>query len=191
VIESFVSLWVPNLLSVATIVVLIFTCRAALKQAGAAEELTKSTEKQITASEASALAATEQVEVARRQIAESLRPILTFSNGQLAGHGKFKNEGGGAALNIWWTYGRCGGKISERLELGQRFAPPSGELKINFDKRKMEAQGMLLVYRSLAGITSATQITGSWLDPQSDYLPDVTAWERKITAPFAADPKET
>ena len=182
--------WIPAVLSFVTIVVLVFTCCAALKQAEAAEKLTESTEKQIRANEASAQAAREQVEVARRQIGESLRPILTLSIGLVAGHGTFKNEGGGAALNVWWTYGRCGEKISERLELGQRFAPPSGELKINFDKRKMEAQGLLLIYRSLAGITSATQVTGSWSDPQSDYFPDVTEWERKITAPFTADPKE-
>ena len=91
---SVVVFWVPNLLSVATIIVLSFTWWAVRKQARAADQLTEATKKQIQANEASAQAAREQVEVARRQIAESLRPILTFSTGLLAGEGKFKNEGG-------------------------------------------------------------------------------------------------
>jgi len=188
---SVVVFWVPNLLSVATIIVLSFTWWAVRKQARAADQLTEATKKQIQANEASAQAAREQVEVARRQIAESLRPILTFSTGLLAGEGKFKNEGGGAALDVWWTYGRWGERISERLELGQRFAPPSGELRLDFDKRKMEAKGLILVYRSLAGITSATQVTGSWAKPQSDYFPDVTEWEQKVTARLLPNPKES
>lgn len=187
---SDILLWVPNVLSLVTIVVLVFTWRAALKQARAAEALTESTMQQIRANEASALAAREQVEVARRQITESLRPILTFSSETLAGHGRATNEGNGVALDVWWTYGNWGGKISERFELGRRLAPPGRDLKFRFDKQKMEAKGLLLVYRSLAGITSATSVSGGWLNPQLDYHPDVTEWDNKITVPFAADPRD-
>ena len=182
--------WVPSVLSIVTIVVLIFTWRAALKQAKAAETLTESTKQQIRANEASASAAREQVEVARRQITESLRPILTFLNGTIAGQGCALNEGNGVALDVWWTYGNWGGKISERFELGRRLAPPGRDLRFTFDKQKMEAKGLLIVYRSLAGVTSATSVSGGWLRPLLDYHPDVTEWDCKITAPFATDPKE-
>ena len=188
---SDIAFWVPNVLSLVTIVVLIFTWRAALKQARAAETLTESTKHQIAANEASAQAAREQVEVARRQITESLRPILTFSSDTLAGHGRALNEGNGVALDVWWTYGEWGGKISERFELGRRLAPPGRDLKFKFDKQKMEAKGLLLVYRSLAGITSATYVSGGWLNPQLDYHPDVTEWDCKITAGYAPEPQES
>ena len=64
--------------NVATIIVLFFTCRAAVKQANAAEKLTEATNQQMQTSESLAAAAREQVEVARRQVTESLRPILIF-----------------------------------------------------------------------------------------------------------------
>jgi hypothetical protein len=186
-----VLLWVPNVLSLITILVLIFTWRAALKQARAAEALTESTKQQIRANEASAQAAREQVEVARRQITESLRPILIFSSETLAGHGRAANEGNGVALDVWWTYGSWGGKISERFELGRRIVPPGRDLKFRFDKQKMESKGLLIVYRSLAGITSATSVSGGWLNPQLDYHPDVTEWDCKITAGYTPDRTET
>lgn len=182
---------ISALLNLVTIGVLIPTSRAAFKQAKAAEQLTESTKLQIKASEASALAAGEQVEVARRQITESLRPILTFSVGQLAGNGQVKNEGCGAALDVWWTYGRWGGKISERFELGRRIAPPGGDLNFKFDKQKLESIGLLIVYRSLAGVASATSVTGTWTSPQLEYYPDVTEWEQKVTAQLLPSPKES
>jgi hypothetical protein len=182
-------LWIPNALSLATIVVLIFTWRAALKQARAAETLTQSTKQLMQANEESAKAAREQVEVARRQITESLRPILTFSSTGFVGHGSALNEGNGVALDVWWTYGNWGDRISERFELGRRLAPPGRVLNFTFDKQKMEAKGLLIVYRSLAGVTSATSVSGGWSHPQLDYHPDVTEWDCKITTPFAVDPK--
>jgi hypothetical protein len=179
------------LLNLATLVVLIFTCRAALKQAKAAEELTQSTRQQIEANQASAKAAKEQVEVARRQITEALRPLLTFSNGLLVGDGRAVNEGSGVALDVWWTYGKLGDRPSEHFEMGRRLAPPGGELKFKFEPEKMETKGLILVCRSLAGISSATRVSGDLMHPELEYYPDVTDWDRATWAPLGLGAKAT
>ena len=67
---------VTTSLSLVTIVVLIFTWRAALKQAMAAEKLTEATDQQIQTGAEQAAAARDQVNVAKRQITESLRPLI-------------------------------------------------------------------------------------------------------------------
>jgi hypothetical protein len=71
--------------------------------------------------------------------------------------------------------------------MGRRLAPPGRDLRFSFDKEKMEAKGLLIVHRSLAGVSSATRVTGGWQHPQLDYFPDVTEWDCKITAPYSAD----
>src|SRR5271165_4160523 len=90
-------------LNLATIVVLAFTWRAAVKQAKAAERLTDATDQQIKMSAEQAAAAREQVHVARRQITESLRTILIFSVTDDRGIGKVRSEGGGVALDAWFA----------------------------------------------------------------------------------------
>lgn len=164
---------VPTALNTITIVVLVFTWLAANAQAKAAHKLTEATDEQIKASKASANAAKEQVEVARRQITESLRPILTFRTPSLSGHGEIKNEGAGVALNIWWTYGRIDNPGCEQFETTRKFLPAGAALPLTYDRFRFDAKGLLIFYRSLSGIVSVTAVTGTWSQPEYDYVPDV------------------
>ena len=171
-------------LQIAIFVVLIFTCRAAFKQAEAANKLTEATNKQIKATEDQAKAASEQVEVARRQITESLRPILIARSGGIMGgnnHVKIKNEGAGVALNVWWDYGKPSRRANtpyspKDIDVG--IIPPNTEYTIEVDERKRSAEGLTIIYHSLSGILSATMIDRESAGCKNVYVPEVD-WELK------------
>jgi hypothetical protein len=99
--------WIEIALQAVTIVVLLITWWAVARRARAAEELTKATRLQIKTGQEQAQAAKEQVEVARRHMTESLRPILICKAPppiQIAGGSvqdiEVQNEGAGVALDV-------------------------------------------------------------------------------------------
>lgn len=174
---------VGALLTVVTILVLVITWRAVKRQALASEKLIESTTYQISTSMDQAKAAREQVEVARRQITESLRPILlariglrdTNNKGEIILHLTVKNEGAGAALDAWWTYGKpnqhpYAGHKHGRLGLG--ILAPGIECNISVEDKQAFAYGVLIVYRSLSGILSATEIERESVEGKNIYHPD-------------------
>jgi hypothetical protein len=175
-------------LQVTTIVVLIFTWRAALKQAWAAEQLTKATDQQIKMTADQANAAPEQVEVARRQIAESLRPILVARLGSYgaATPNRFvsiKNEGTGTALNVWWAYGKPTTRPlvahSESM-VGVGILAPWMEHSIAADEGQRSASGISIVYRSFSGVMSVTHIERESSESKNIYYSEVDKDFKKL-----------
>jgi len=177
------------ILQLVTIIVLIFTWLAAWKSARAAEKLTEATERQIQTATEQARAAKEQVEVARRQITESLRPILLLRNSPVPGRvGAYAqdleivltNEGLGVALDVWWAYGEAKGNPSERHWVDIGIIPPKSERSFRAKDSILVQQGLIIVYESLAGVASGTQITWTGNEYHTGYVPDVTEWARRL-----------
>jgi hypothetical protein len=182
-----------NILTLVTIGVLIGTWVAIRRQAVAAEKLTEATNEQIKTSKAQAAAAKEQVEVARRQITESLRPILTFSCQEIYSKGYAKNEGSGVALDVWYTYGSliATSQVEGRYILDRALIPPGGELEFPYSPANMQAYGgLLMVYESLSGRVSATHASIVNHQIRLDYHDDVTEWARNQTAPLTISARE-
>jgi hypothetical protein len=182
-------------LQVATIVVLIFTWRAALKQAAAAEKQAAAAEKLIVATEQQiktgaeqAAAAKEQVAVAKRQVTESLRPILTCHAGTSTAGASgvsginvdVRNEGEGVALDVWWTYGKPGINPSQRNFVREGILPPRIDRSFRAQESRAVHEGLVVVYESLSGIASASHLEWSGSDWVFQYYPDVTEWTRTL-----------
>lgn len=178
-------------LQVLTILVLALTLWAVIRQARAAEELTKATRQQIETGQEQARAAKEQVEVARRQVAESLRPMLTFRSavpmGTIDGFGpstriEVQNDGTGAALDVWWSIGKFGdaSMTINLVRLQSGIIPPGRSA--NFPVRDSLAltKGVVIIYRSLAGIDSVTDLRWDQRDWIPTYIPNDSDWSRTL-----------
>lgn len=184
-------------LSVTTIVVLVFTWRAALKQARAAEKLTVATDQQIKTGADQAEAAKAQVEVARRQITESLRPILLGSvvQSRNAPNGSFcnvtiKNDGAGVALDVWWTYGKPGCEPSPQTTVGYGIMASGVEHMFEVDEARASTEGVLILYRSLSGGDLGTGFYRNHANnyiPQ--YFPDLSEWCRTLLGRVVGQPR--
>ena len=114
-----VASFVTVVLTVITVGVLVAAWKAARAQANAADKLTVSTDKQIGILK-------EQVIATRRQIEESVRPMLDVPVGFIGGPslltGKVVNLGNGPALDITYAYGKFGDR-----EIHEEFVvPPHG-----------------------------------------------------------------
>lgn len=160
-------------LQILTILVLALTLWAVIRQARAAEELTKATRQQIETAQEQARAAKEQVEVARRQVAESLRPMLTFRSaapmGTIDGFGpstriEVQNDGAGAALDVWWSIGKFGDvpRSIEMVRLQSGIIPPGRSASFVVRDSHALTKGVVIMYRSLAGIDSVKRMEEDW-----------------------------
>ena len=175
-------------LQLMTIVVLVFTCIAAFKQAKAARMLTVATELQIKTSTEQAEAAKQQVVVAKRQITESLRPILTvkiihiekLADGSEELIMKAMNEGAGTALDVWWTYGKPGIDPDERHYVQDGMIPPRVERFFWVHAARAVHEGVLVVYESLSGITSGTGTEWTGGDAVLRYYPEIDDWAKSL-----------
>jgi hypothetical protein len=177
-------------LQAVTIVVLLITWRAIARQACAAEELTRATSQQIKTGQEQAQVAKEQVEVARRQITESLRPLLTCKvppptqapSGSLQDV-EVQNEGAGTALDVWWAYGKFGDLstvISQRNYVQNGIIPPHAGRSFRAQESRAVQEGLIIVYDSLSGITSASTLQWNRNHWTHGYLPDVSNWARSL-----------
>lgn len=165
-------------LTAITIVVLIATWRAARAQANAADKLTMSTDKQIDILK-------EQVTATRRQIEESVRPMLDVPVGFIAGAslltGKVMNLGNGPALDITYAYGKFGDR-----EIHEEFVVPPTVSKdkgfdMTIDPDKIRKTGLIFIYRSLSGTDCASSLTSQ--RPHFHYHPDVHEWVQSLRTP--------
>ncbi len=174
-------LTLSNLLSVLTLVVLIFAtlaafrqARAANRQADAADKLIEATKEQINASQEQADAAKKQQEMTRRQLVESLRPLLLLE-GEGGGSTHFDtqlvNDGVGPALDIKWFYGKLPNKDQQpfyRTILGSK-----QRIGFRYLSQQGKATGITLTYKSLTGSLNATQIEWNKDGMRMDYLQDL------------------
>jgi hypothetical protein len=137
--------------------------------------LTMSTEKQIEILR-------EQVTVTRRQIEESVRPMLDVPVGFIAGlsllTGKVVNLGNGPALDITYAYGKFGDR-----EIHEEFVvPPTVSKDKGFDftadPDKISKKGLIFIYRSLSGNDCASSLTSE--RPHFHYHSDVHEWVQKL-----------
>jgi hypothetical protein len=99
---------VSVMINIAVLFVLVKTFQAADRQAKAATELTVATHQQIALQKEQAEAARIQQKLARRQIEESLRPIVLFPTGtgdETHMQTWVANHGAGPALDIRWSFG--------------------------------------------------------------------------------------
>jgi hypothetical protein len=171
-----------------TIVVLVFTCIAAFKQAKAARTLTEATKVQIKTSEEQAKAAMEQVSVAKRQITETVRPILTvrlinlieLGDGSTDMSLKVTNEGAGVALDVWWMYGKPGIDPDQRNRVEEGIIPPGEERVLRVHGPRTAHEGLLIVYMSLSGITSGTGFDWKGGDAALTYYPELNDWAKSL-----------
>lgn len=172
--------WIPawftlsNALSLATLVVLVYTWRAAKRQAEAAEKLTEATQKQIEASHVQAEAAREQQRLTRRQLEEALRPVLLLVSGGSGGPIRdtvLKNQGAGPALDVVWFYGTLQAK--EPREFDHTILGAKQEVTIQYEWGKAAKQGMGFVYKSLTGSANATLIDWKNGSMHTIYLPNI------------------
>lgn len=172
-----------------TILVLILAMIAAWKQARAAAKLTEATERQIQTATEQAKAAKEQVDVARRQMTEALRPILVLANspepGQVSGGAELelcvRNDGLGVARDVWWwEYPNPIGEIAGNIPtVGSGIIPPKSDSCFRV-RESVVGNGVLVVYDSLAGISSGTRITWNGSAYRVEYLPDITKWASQL-----------
>lgn len=168
-------LTLPNALSLATLVVLVYACRAAIRQAKAAVELTTATQKQIEVFQLQAEAAKEQQHLSRRQLEEALRPILLL-DGPGGGAVPFfettlKNDAIGPALDIKWFYGSLPEKATTNFDptiIGAKEKKP-----FKYDSSRALADGICFTYRSLTGSKHATVISWQpgWMNTK--YVPNI------------------
>lgn len=175
------------ILQIITIVVLAFTFFAVREQAKAADKLTRATERQIQTSTEQSIAAKQQVEVARRQVTESLRPILMLRNSPALGMVRagglefvLINEGSGVALNVWWQYGEANLQPHERHYVQNGIIAPKSERSFRAEDAQVAQEGLSVVYESLAGVVSGTRITWTGNEYHTDYHPDITEWSRNL-----------
>ena len=183
---------------VVTIIVLIFTCRAAFMQAKAALKLTEATERQIKTSSDQAQAAKELVTVAKRQITESLRPILTARVTErlprIEGMEEIvltvKNEGAGVALDVWWTYGKPGVDPFQRIRVQDGIVPPQAERSFTARKPSAYQEGILVVYDSLSGITFGTGLNLNEAELAITYYNDIDDWARRLLGRLLSPPRQ-
>ena len=179
---------VNTALQLTTIVVLIFTCWAAFKQADAAKKLTKATDRQIETSAEQAKAAMEQVAVAKRQITESVRPILTvrmfdkitITPNTFELNLKITNEGAGVALDVWWMYGKPGIEPQQRNRVEEGIMPAGVERLLQVPEPIAAQEGVLIVYESLSGITSGTLFEWKGQDAALTYYPELNDWAKSL-----------
>lgn len=176
-------------LQVVTIIVLVVTWWAIRRQAVASEKLIQATQQQIETGREQANAAREQVEVARRQITESLRPILICQIGHLykTGNGDtmdidVENSGAGTALYAWWSYGKFGDShmVLQRHRIQSGIIPATREARFRVDPVRAKNEGIVLAYKSLSGIDSASTLkweANGWVP---DYIPDVSDWAKTL-----------
>jgi hypothetical protein len=182
--------WIEIVLQAVTIIVLLITWRAIVRQARAAEELIRATKQQIQTGQEQAEAAKQQVEVARRQITESLRPILICKvppSIQMAGGSvqdiEVQNEGAGVALDVWWAYGKPGdpsSTIAQRNYVQNGIIPPHTGRSFRTREARAVQEHIVIVYESLSGITSASTLHWNGHHWIHGYQPDVSDWAKSL-----------
>jgi hypothetical protein len=158
-------------LSIITIFVLIATWKAARAQAAAANALTGATERQITILE-------QQVMAARRQIEESVRPMLDIPVG-LSSVGELTkvdivNLGAGPALDITYAYARFGDRNIEQHFVVPPTIAKDKSFPFTADPEQVRAKGLIFIYRSLSGNDCASSLVSE--RPHFHYHPDVFEW---------------
>lgn len=151
---------VSVVINVAVLFVLVKTYQAADRQAKAASELTLATHQQIALQKEQAEAARVQQKLARRQIEESLRPIVLFP----AGTGDetnmktwVANHGVGPAVEIRWSYGTLH-TAKEWKTLGAGILAKEEAHEWIYSAKDGAARGGIVFhYKSLVGDSYATQ----------------------------------
>lgn len=171
--------WVTlsNGLSLATLIVLFFTARAAFsqsraadRQAKAAEQLTAATNEQIATSKL-------QAEAARRGLVEAVRPILLLQ-GEGSGSGTSRdatvvNDGTGPALDIRWFYGTLPENGKEFRDFDLNILGAKQDRRWQYNWELATKQGLTFTYTSLTGSKNATQIAWKNGSMHMDYLQDI------------------
>jgi hypothetical protein len=183
-----------NVLSFVTLVVLIFTAWAAIRQATAArrqaeaaEKLTEATHRQIETSQVQADAAADLQRLTRRQLEEALRPILLLK-AEGGGSTEFEttvvNDGSGPALDIKCFYGTTPSDQPNQLGMLPSIMGAKATHTFRYQRQRAQAEGLRIEYRSLTGAANATLMTWSGGVMQTSYVPD---WEAKKNTKGVAD----
>jgi hypothetical protein len=189
-------------LTVVTIVVLCVTWGAIKRGALASEsqaeaaraltllarEQTEVAKQQTEAIAKQAMSVTEQVAVARRQITETVRPILTvrlvhriqMTPETFDLNLKVTNEGAGVALDVWWMFGKPGIEPHQRNRVQEGIIPPGVERFLQVPEPLAAQEGVLIVYESLAGITSGTRFEWKGQDAAVIYYPEIDDWAKSL-----------
>ena len=162
-------------LTIATIVVLIATWKAARAQAAAAIKLTTATERQIVILE-------QQVTATRRQVEESVRPMLDIPVGVSAADAltvvDIPNLGSGPALEITSAYARFGDyPIKEDFIVPPTIAKDRA-FRFTIDPERVRNEGLIFIYRSLSGNDYASALTAE--RPHFHYYADAHDWVHKL-----------
>ena len=167
-----------------TVIVLLITHRAtkiqavaAKMQAAAAESMTAAASKQTAFSE-------QLVKAAKRQLEESVRPMLfvpaTISALPTLTNLYIENLGNGPALEIRYAYARFGEKlIMENLVVPGTIIK-GGSFSFMIDSDLARSKGLIFLYRSLSGTDCASELTGE--PPHFRYYPDARDWVNALRA---------
>lgn len=153
--------WIQIALNIITIVVLVYTWRAAAAQAKAAKSQADASEKLIQVTNAQRLAAERSVEASKDQSAlikaqleESLRPILVYQEGPGISSNMsctVINQGKGAALDVTWWYGWAGihPRFDQPISSNMIGSDHSAQIVVNQDQVRTEQ--LTIQYRSTDG----------------------------------------
>jgi hypothetical protein len=151
---------VSVMINIAVLFVLVKTFQAADRQAKAATELTVATHQQIALQKEQAEAARIQQKLARRQIEESLRPIVLFPTGtgdETHMQTWVANHGAGPALDIRWSFGTLHTAKEWRTLGSGILAKEEAQEWVYSAKDGMARGGIVFHYKSLVGDSYATQ----------------------------------
>lgn len=158
-------------LTIVTIVVLIATWRAARAQAAAAIQLTTATERQILILE-------QQVTMTKRQVEESVRPMLDIPVGASAAPTllviEIQNLGNGPALDITYAYARFGDRAIKEEFIVPPTVAKDRVFRFTIDPDRVRSEGLIFIYVSLSGNHYASALTAE--RPHFHYYPNADDW---------------
>lgn len=158
--------------------VLVVTYRAARLQADAAKKQADAGERQI-------LFLKQQTTAARRQLEESVRPMLFLPAACSALPSltkvEIQNLGSGPAMEITCAYARFGDKKIEEQWVVPGTIVKGESFPFVIDPDRVRKDGLVFLYQSLAGTSCVSEVTDQ--RPHFRYIADAREWVKSLRSP--------
>jgi hypothetical protein len=171
------------LLAFFTSIVLLIAYFAARAQTRAATIQAEAAKKQVVSADQQITILQEQLAAARRQIDESVRPMLFIpaaaSSLPTLTKVEIENHGSGPAMEITAAYARFGDtEIKDEFFVVPGTIVKGASFPFVIDPDQVRQHGLVFLYQSLSGTDCVSEVTA--VRPHFRYYPDAHDWVHKL-----------
>jgi hypothetical protein len=170
------------LLTIFTSFVLVIAYLAARAQTRAAITQAQAAKRQVENANDQMAILQQQLIAARRQIDESVRPMLFIpvSASSLPSLTKvdIENHGSGPAIEITAAYARFGDPEIEELSIVPGTVVKGASFPFVIDPDRVRKNGLVFLYQSLSGTNCVSEVTD--VRPHFRYYPDAHDWVHNL-----------